>query len=278
MPTFPCFHRLFVLLLLALPALMQQATAQTTSSNGRDTRELPAFTAVRLDTRVSVIVRQGSPQRVVVEAAPDDLLKVQTVVVNSQLRISTERTSTRIGPVEFNIRTATLTGPVQVYLMMPIVHRLAVISSGRLQADTVQAQRLALGVSSSGQLLLGAVQASSVRGGAGEQRAGLSSTGKMTIRQLQADTLRAMLSSSGSITAAGVCAYSSLGSSSSGRINTQALVVQDCQARLSSSGSCQVNVVRTLDARLSSSGSMVVSGRPQITSHTSSSGRVRLAQ
>jgi len=273
MPTFTCFHRLCVLLLLALPVLLQGAAAQTTatSSAGRDTRELPAFTAVRLDTRVSVIVRQGSPQRVVVEAAPDDLLKVQTVVVDSQLRISTERTSTRIGPVKFNIRTATLTGPVRVYVMMPIVRRLAVSSSGRLQADTVHAQRLALGVSSSGQLLLGAVQASSVR-------AGLSSSGKMTIRQLQADTLRAMLSSSGSITAAGVCTYSSLGSSSSGRINTQALVVQDCQARLSSSGSCQVNVVRTLDARLSSSGSVVVSGRPQITSHTSSSGRVRLAQ
>lgn len=272
MPTFTCFHRLFVLLLLlALPGLSQRATAQTTGSNGQDTRELPAFTAVRLDTRVSVIVRQGSPQRVVVEAAPDDLLKVQTVVVDSQLRISTERTSTRIGPVKFNIRTATLTGPVRVYVTMPTVRRLTVSSSGRLQADTVQAQRLALGVSSSGQLLLGAVQVSSVR-------AELSSTGKMTIRQLQADTLRAMLSSSGSITAAGVCAYSSLGSSSSGRINTQALVVQDCQVRLSSSGSCQVDVVRTLDARLSSSGSVVVSGRPQITSHTSSSGRVRLAQ
>ena len=273
MPTFTCFYRLCVLLLLALPVLLQRAAAQTTapSSAGRDTRELPAFTAVQLGTRATVIVRQGSPQSVVVEATPDDLSKVQTVVVDSQLYISTVQTSTRIGPIKFNIRTATLTGPVTVYVTLPTVRRLAVSSSGRLQADNVQAQRLALGVSSSGQLLLGEVQASSVR-------AGLSSSGKVTITQLRADTLRATLSSSGSITAAGVCAYSSLGSSSSGRINTQELVVQDCWASLSSSGSCQVNVARTLDAHLSSSGSVVVRGHPQITSHTSSSGRVRLAQ
>lgn len=53
---------------------------------------------------------------------------------------------------------------------------------------------------------------------------------------------------------------------------------RDCQARISSSGSCQVNVARTFDAYLSGSGSVVVSGHPQVTSHTSGSGRVRLAQ
>ena len=271
MNTFACICRLFVLLLLALPALSQRAAAQTTATAGRETRELPAFTAVQLGTRATVIVRQGSPQSVMVEAAPDDLLNLQTEVVSNQLLIYAKQTNTQVGFFKFNIRNGVLTGPVTVYVTMPTVRRLAVRSSGRLQADTVQAQRLTLGVSSSGQLLLGEVRVGSVR-------AELSSSGKMTIRQLRADTLRATLSSSGSITAAGVCTYSSLGSSSSGRINTQALVVQDCQARLRSSGSCQVNVARTLDAHLSSSGSVVVSGHPQITSHTSSSGRVRLAQ
>jgi len=233
-----------------------------------DTRELPAFTAVQLGTRATVIVRQGSPQRVLVEAAPDDLHKLQTEVVNNQLRIYTEMSSTQIGPIKFHPRTATLTGPVTVYVTLPTVRGLAVSSSGRLQADTIQAQNLTLGVSSSGRLLLGQVQASSVR-------AGLSSSGQLSIGQLRADTLRAVLSSSGSITAAGVCAHSALGVSSSGHLNTQALAVQDCRARISSSGSCQVNVARTLEAHLSGSGSVVVSGHPQITSHTSGSGRVR---
>ena len=272
MNIFACI-RCFFVLLLALPALSQHAAAQATAqtSASRDTRELSAFTAVWLGTRAVVIVRQGSPQCVVVEAAPDDLSKVQTEVVNDQLLIRVRQTNSQVGFFKFNIRNGVLTGPVTVRVTMPAVHRLAVSSSGRIQADTVQAQRLALGVSSSGQLVLGEVRAVSVR-------AGLSSSGKITLRQLRADTLRATVSSSGSITAAGECAYSSLSISSSGGINTQGLVVQDCQARLSSSGGCQVNVARTLDARLSSSGSVVVSGYPQTTTHASSSGRVRRAQ
>ena len=162
MHSFRCF-RPFAMLLLALPVLSQQSAAQTAGSDGRDARELPAFTAVRLGTRATVIVRQGRPQSVVVEATPDDRAKVQTAIVDSQLYITTVQTSTRIGPIKFNIRTATLVGPVTVYVTLPTVRRLAVSSSGRLRADNVQAQHLALGASSSGQLLLGQVQASSVR-------------------------------------------------------------------------------------------------------------------
>lgn len=258
---------------LLLPASLLVATAfrPLPVPGLRESRELPAFTAISLGTRVTVLVRQGSPQRVVVEATPDDQRKLQTEVVNNQLRIYTELTSTRVGPFKFNLRTATLAGPVTVYVTLPTVRGLSVSSSGRLQADTIQAPHLALGVSSSGRLLLGQVQAGTVR-------VGLSSSGHLKISRLRADTLRAVLSSSGSITAAGVCVYSSLGVSSSGRLNTQSLAVQDCRARISSSGSCQVNVARTLDAHLSGSGSLLVSGHPQITSHASGSGRVRLAE
>jgi hypothetical protein len=251
---------------LAAPLTLSALLAFRPTADTREMRELPAFSAVRLGTRATVIVRQGSPQRVLVEAAPADLPKLHTEVVNNQLRIYTEMTSTQIGPLKFNPHTATLTGPVTVYVTLPTVRGLAVSSSGRLQVDTLQAQHLTLGVSSSGRLLLGQVQAGSVR-------AGLSSSGQLSIGQL-----RATLSSSGTITAAGVCRYSALGVSSSGRLNAAGLAVQDCQARISSSGSCQVNVARTLDAYLSGSGSVVVSGHPQVTSHTSGSGRVRLAQ
>ena len=103
MPIFNCYPRLFFLLLLALPALSSPAAAQTTGSDSRDTRELPAFTAVRLGTGATVIVRQGSPRSVVIEAMPDDLAKVQTVVVDSQLYITAVQTSTRIGSIKFNI-------------------------------------------------------------------------------------------------------------------------------------------------------------------------------
>lgn len=262
------FTRSHLFYSLAAPLALGALLACRPTAETRETRDLPAFSAVRLGTRATVLVRQGSPQRVVVEADPADLPKLQTEVVNNQLRIYTEITSTQIGPLKFNPRTATLTGPVVVYVTLPTVRGLAVSSSGRLQADTLSAAQLTLSVSSSGRLLVGQVQASRVR-------ALLSSSGHLGIGQLRADTLVAAVSSSGSLTAAGTCGYSSVGVSSSGHLNSAGLAVQDCQARVSSSGSCQVNVARTLDAHLSSSGSVLLSGHPQITSHTSGSGRVR---
>jgi hypothetical protein len=255
-----------LLLFPVSPLLVSALLAFRPAAEPRETREVPTFTAVQLGTSVTVVLRQGSPQRVVVEAAPEDRLRLATTVVDGQLRIETEPNK------EAGLRKlwqdSPRLGPTTVYVTVPTVRRLGVSSSGRLQADTLSASNLALAVSSSGRLLVGQVQA-------GRVRAMLSSSGQLGIQQLRADTLEAAVSSSGGLTAAGTCAYSSVGVSSSGRLNTAGLAVEVCQARISGSGSCQVNVARTLDARLSSSGSLLGSGHPQITSHVSGSGRVR---
>jgi|GEM_PF-669370 len=258
--------RLFYL--LAAPLALSALLAFRPTADTRETRDLPAFSAVQLGTNAQVIVRQGSPQRVVIEADPADLRRLQTEVVGNQLRIHTEIISNQVGPLKLWEKQTRLVGAVVVYVTLPTVRGLAVGSSGRLRADTLSAAHLTLQVSSSGRLLVGQVQA-------GRVRAVLSSSGHLGIEQLRADTLVAAVSSSGILTAAGTCGYSSVGISSSGHLNTAELAVQVCQARVSSSGSCQVNVARTLDARLSSSGSVLVSGHPQITSHASGSGRVR---
>jgi hypothetical protein len=237
------------------------------AADTRELREMPAFTSVQLSTSVTVIVRQGSPQRVEVEAAATDLPHLATTVVNGQLRISTE--SGEKNGLKALWQDSRRLGPTTVYVTLPVVRGLAVSSSGRLRADTLRSQKLALAVSSSGQLQVGDVQA-------GRVRAMLSSSGQLGIGQLRADTLEAGVSSSGSLTAAGTCAYSSVGISSSGTLNTAGLAVETCQARVSGSGDCQVNVARTLEARISGSGSVLVSGHPQITSRVSGSGRVRL--
>jgi hypothetical protein len=237
------------------------------ATDTRELREVPAFTSVRLSTSVTVIVRQGSPQRVVVEAAATDLSHLTTTVADGQLRISTEQ-GEKAG-LKALWQDSRHLGPTTVYVTLPTVRGLAVSSSGHLRADTLRASSLALAVSSSGHLQVGEVQA-------GRVRAMLSSSGQLGIRQLRADTLLAGVSSSGNLTAAGTCAYSSVGISSSGTLNTAGLAVETCQARVSGSGDCQVNVARTLEARISGSGSVLVSGHPQITSRVSGSGRVRL--
>jgi hypothetical protein len=235
------------------------------AADTRELREVAAFTSVQLSTSVTVIVRQGSPQRVEVEAAAADLPHLATTVVNGQLRISTE--SGEKNGLKALWQDSRRLGPTTVYVTLPVVRGLAVSSSGRLRADTLRAQKLALAVSSSGQLQVGNVQAGRVRA--------MLSSGQLGIGQLRADTLEAGVSSSGSLTAAGTCAYSSVGISSSGTLNTAELTVETCQARVSGSGDCQVNVARTLEARISGSGSVLVSGHPQITSRVSGSGRVR---
>jgi hypothetical protein len=262
MVTTPFLSRSFVALLL-----VSTLSAFRPATDTRELREVPAFTSVRLSTSVTVIVRQGSPQRVVVEAPSGDLSHLATTVVNGQLRISTE-SGERAG-LKALWQDSRHLGPTTVYVTLPTVRGLTVSSSGRLRADSLRAPSLALAVSSSGQLQVGDVQA-------GRVRALLSSSGELGIRQLRADTLEANVSSSGSLTAAGTCAHSSVGVSSSGTLNTAELAVETCEARVSGSGDCQVNVARTLEARLSSSGSVLVSGHPQVTSRVSGSGRVRL--
>lgn len=254
-------------LVAALLALVAFRPAPGPST--RQTREVAAFAEVQLSTSVTVVVRQGSPQQVVVEAASEDLPKLQTEVVAGKLRIERVRPGTHGGLLSgWDDKASQLAGPATVYVTLPTVRGLAVSSSGRLEAESIEGQRVRLAVSGSGQLRVAQLQAAQVR-------ASLSSSGQVAVQQLRADTLEASVSGSGSLVAAGTCAYSDLGLSSSGRLDATSLAVQSCQARLSGSGSCLVNVARTLDARLSGSGSLLVSGNPQINSRVSGSGRVR---
>ena len=62
----------------AAPLALSALFAFRPTTDTRETRELPAFSAVRLGTRATVIVRQGSPQRVLVEATSADLLNIKT--------------------------------------------------------------------------------------------------------------------------------------------------------------------------------------------------------
>ncbi|RZK52436.1 MAG: DUF2807 domain-containing protein, partial [Hymenobacter sp.] len=238
--------------LLVLPlGFILGASRPVPPAGPRQARELPAFTAVALSTSVLVVVRQGSPQRVEVEALPEDLPKIQTEVTGQQLRIRKMPATTDQSLLgKLRHVGVELSGPVTVYVTLPTVQALSVSSSGQLRVDTLRGREMRLAVSGSGQLRVGQVQASRVR-------TTLSSSGSLRLRQLQADSLRAFVSGSGSFRAAGACAYSELTLSSSGGLDTGELAVQDCQARLSGSGSARVRVARALDARLSSSGSLL---------------------
>jgi hypothetical protein len=243
-------------LLLVIAIFLSSAFRLSPVATEREVRELPVFTTVNLGTSVRVVVRQGSPQQVV-EAAAEDLLRLQTEVAGTQLHIERRQPSGLLS--RRDELGARFQGPVTVFITLPAVRGLACSASGRMEVDTVQSARIQLAVSGSGQLRVARVRA-------GQVRAVLSSSGRLAVAQLQADTLQAAVSGSGTLAVAGTGTYASLGISSSGHLDAGNLAVQDCRARLSGSGSGRVQVAHTLKARLSSSGSLLVRGNPQLTS------------
>ncbi|OGX83257.1 head GIN domain-containing protein, partial [Hymenobacter coccineus] len=238
--------------------------APTAPAAQEEVRDLPAFTKVNLATSVAVEVRQGSPQQVVVEGAPDDLAQLRTTVDGERLVIDTKSGADWR---EF-LRSHRNLGKVTVRITMPTINALGVSSSGSLRAPSVRAENLNLSVSSSGSVTVDQVQATNVR-------AAVSSSGSVGIGQLQATELHSNLSSSGSIkVGGGTCPRHEVAISGSGSVAVLDLQSATCEARISGSGSCRVRATEALDARISGSGDVFVTGNPKITSRTSGSGSV----
>lgn len=260
--------RLLFIALLGLSSLLTSFRSFGPGPNPvRETRVLPDFTRIALVARATVYVHHGSVQQVVVEGAAKDLASLYTTVKNGQLVIHDPAADHwKAGWKRGKLRTPR--GPIQVQVTVPIIEGLAVRSSGQLLADRVRAERLTLGVSGSGRLQTRAVHATQVR-------TRVTGSGQLIIAQLAADTLSLSTTGSGRLTVAGACPRLRISVRGSGRVQAAGLTTETCQARLSGSGSCRVQVSQQLDARIRGSGNIVVTGTAQINSYRSGSGRVR---
>ncbi len=209
----------------------------------RQVREVSPFTAVAAAGSMRVILRQGSPQRVEVEASAADQARVETEVQNGSLRIGRRREGRKMWEVE------KFDGPVTVYVTAPTLTAVSISGSGDLRADgPVQAENLLVSVSGSGSL-------------------------KMP--QLTARRLSTSVTGSGDATLGGSCPQHSISVSGSGEVRAADLRTDDTAVRVSGSGNARVNAAKTLTSRTSGSGSVLVSGNPQITSSKSGSGTVK---
>jgi hypothetical protein len=228
---------LFPALVLLAGLLSAFTPAPERLTAGREVREVATFTAISLANSATVVVTQGSPQKVEVEGAPEDLARLETTVNDGKLRIGLKQ----------ELKWTNL-GKVTVYITVPEIKALTVSGSGALKAASVQASSLSLSVSGSGRL---------------------------EVPQLQATELRSSISGSGIIVVAGTCPQHSASISGSGSIKAPDLRSESCQVSISGSGSCRLNATRTLDASLHGSGDVYVTGNPTINSKTAGSGRVR---
>ncbi|MCR5887865.1 DUF2807 domain-containing protein [Hymenobacter sp. J193] len=209
----------------------------------RDVRAVDAFQELSLGLPAEVIVRQGSEQRVEIDAAAEDLKQVETTVKDGRLRIRRPEKSGFRWTDDYKFKQ-----PVKIYVTMTTVKLLSVSGSGSIRTETpVKATQLKLSMSGSGRLQVNAVT----------------------------DALTTSISGSGRILVSGSADTNDVSISGSGRIEAQDLRTNSTSASISGSGNCRVYASKTLDARISGSGSIVYQGGAQVSSHIAGSGSVR---
>ena len=207
----------------------------------RETRPVGAFTEVNLGGSAHVVLKQGSPQSVVVEASPEALADFETVVKDQQLRVGYRSNSGNM--LRYRDR-----GPVTVYVTAPTLTALRVGGSGKFEVDgPLKADALTLAISGSGQL---------------------------QVPQLTATNLETALSGSGNVRVGGTCPRMEVRISGSGQVQARELRAETCAARISGSGNAHVYATKTANALLSGSGNVYVAGGGQLSSRVSGSGRV----
>ena len=227
--------------LLVLAVVTLSAFSGGPTAAERETRSVNAFTEVSLGGSSHVVLRQGSPQSVVVEASAADLADFETVVKDRQLRLGFHQEAN-------GLFTSKNHGPVMVYLTAPDLTALRVGGSGRLEVmGPLRATALMLAVAGSGDL---------------------------QVPELTATSLETALAGSGNVLVSGNCPRHEIRLSGSGNVKAQALKTEISAVRLSGSGSAHVNASKSMEARLSGSGNVFVAGGGLLNSAVHGSGRV----
>lgn len=237
---------LFFALALALrPAAATSGWAAPASrpSAERQPRPVGPFTAVEAAGSMNVVLRQGSPQRVEVEASAADQAKVETVVEGGSLRIGRRREGRNLLKIE------RFEGSVTVYVTAPSLTGLSVSGSGNLRVE-------------------GPVQAS-------DFKVRVAGSGSLSLPQLTAQHLQTDVAGSGGVVLGGSCPRHEVSISGSGDVKAPDLRTDETRVSIAGSGGATVHATKTLNASIAGSGDVRVSGNPQITSSKAGSGSVK---
>jgi hypothetical protein len=205
----------------------------------RETRSVSAFTEVNLSGSSRVVLKQGSPQSVVVEGRAADLAVFETVVTGQQLRVGYPRTNSE----SWKDRE-----PVTVYITAPTLAALRVNGSGKFTTEgALRAEKMALAVSGSGHL---------------------------EVPQLTASSLTTEVDGSGIVLVGGSSLRHDITIIGSGLVKSRDLKAENCKVRISGSGNANVYASKNAEASISGSGNVAVAGGAQLNSSVRGSGRM----
>ena len=209
----------------------------------REPRPVGAFTEVNLGGAAHVVLRQGSPQSVVVEGSPDALASFATVVTGAQLHLRPRR-----GQEGMGLWARAERGSVTVYVTAPVLTALRVGGSGELAVEgPLQSDALQLAMAGSGRL---------------------------RVPQLTAGRLETALAGSGDVVVGGRCPRHDIRISGSGTVRAHDLNTDTSQISISGSGDAHVFASKAAEASISGSGDVRVAGGGQLHSTVRGSGRI----
>jgi hypothetical protein len=222
-----------------------------------ETRPVPEFHAVALDTIGTLILDQGESEQLVVEGEDNILAEIKTEVDAGRLTIAAAPNT--------HLHT---TQPLVYRLIVRAFDEVTLSSSGSIEAGALRLPRLAARLNGSGSLALAQLTTEALTIGA-------NGSGAVTVLRLATATVDVSLSGSGSVTLAGHTQRQTVSLSGSGRYAADDLASQEAEVRLSGSGSALVRVQATLTAQITGSGSVLYIGNPTVTQQRHGSGSVQ---
>lgn len=208
----------------------------------RESRSVPAFTAVEGAVPGTLHLRQGDSHSVEVEAPPAVLDRIVTSVSGNTLEISTEGSSGLSRVLSGDTRA------MDVFVTAPRIRALTQAGSGQVVgASRLEASSLSLTVAGSGGMEV----------------------------EVTAETLDVSVAGSGTGTVRGKAGTLTANIAGSGDIRGDALEVDTADVRIAGSGDLDLRVADVLRARIFGSGDVRYRGRPAVETTVFGSGEVQ---
>ena len=237
--------RLVPAALLACLALLAPASAfalfgTTLQPSGKvvtETREARDFTGVSVSLPGTVVVRQGTPASVSVEADDNLIPEIETAVERGTLKIRFKRSLSISG-------RATL----RLLVVAPAIRSLAVAGSGDILSEALSAESLDVNVSGSGDV---------------------------KVAKLEVGALSTSFAGSGDVRVAGKAASVTVTIAGSGDVKAERLETSRAKVSITGSGDVTLWVRDSLDVSTIGSGDVRYHGDPAVTKSSIGSGTVK---
>jgi len=245
----------------------------------KETRNVGTFTKIAFRVPGKLYLRQGSPQKVVIEGKKDILEEIETDVEGTRLVIENEDNNWNWGNDDH----------VNVYITVKDIEGLSVGGSGDLIGETkIITNDITLNVSGSGSMKV-EVEASGhmesdvsgsgdieLKGKCKDFDSDVSGSGKVMMSLTASGDAEFGVSGSGKIEASGSASRVRTSISGSGKVLASNLETNSCEVRITGSGDVEINVKNELDANITGSGNVRYKGNPsKVNSHSAGSGHVR---